>query len=99
MQKVEQSSKQIVTEKFTGQKIIEHGQMNVPSATPSRPFVAPSIPPVICPVTTSATSGSPINCQCPPPVTNPKTGQVTSYTFNSAFNSGSISRWCTESTM
>ena len=95
MQKVEQSSKQIVTEKFTGQKIVEHGQMNV--APPSR--TAPSIPPVICPVTTSATSGSAINCQCPPPVTNPKTGQVTTYTFNSAFNSGSISRWCSESTM
>ena len=74
MQKVENSSHRT---------IIEHMQAPSSTRTPSVAIVAPSIPPVICPV--GLGTGISTKCQCP---------NNQDYAIQSSFTGGSTKYWC-----
>ena len=74
MQKVENNSNKTK---------IEHFVATAPSRTPSVAIVAPSIPPVICPV--GLGTGISTKCQCP---------NNQDYAIQSSFTGGSTKYWC-----
>jgi hypothetical protein len=76
MQKVENNSNKTT---------IEHLVAAAPSRTPSAPpvIIAPSIPPVICPI--GLGTGISTKCQCP---------DRENYAIQSSFTGGSTKYWC-----